>query len=86
MFQEATAFYFNHYREHFSTPLIAEVMARIPQVMVWDGDPLLSQIVLQCCTQLTQQDQPPPLQATPSACSKARQTLLQVIAHGMQLD
>lgn len=29
---EATQFYFNHYREHFSTPLIAKVMSCIPQV------------------------------------------------------
>ncbi|KAK9808440.1 hypothetical protein WJX73_006046 [Symbiochloris irregularis] len=36
MHKQATAFYFNHYREHFSTPLIADVMAKMPQVMVWD--------------------------------------------------
>ena len=32
MHAQATSFYFNHYREHFSTPLLAPVMACIPQV------------------------------------------------------
>ena len=35
MRSQAANFYFSHYRAHFSTKVIAHVMACVPQLMIW---------------------------------------------------
>ena len=36
MAEEATHFYFTHYRQHWCSSHLAEALACIPQVMMWD--------------------------------------------------